>query len=491
MKKFKLFTNLAMQVLIIAAPISALAQTESNTGGEAKSEVDKKNMLAPKQNVKLPPTKVEGVKKEEPVVIDFTKNDKSKVQKSEKVSPSVKSSNPRVDSQLEKQLQDLANQQSNILEKKRNAPANVKNSMNLAPANTQTTAKKSTPLKLFGRIEQISAKGSVKMPVLKALTPKMDTSRTQKLKAKTEQNTYSGTIAKFFPSDFVGQWGGQLQIWSYHWSPLYLKVDRAEAVQSAKILKKGRTGNVNFHFYKNRRGTTSLKPADVLVSIPLKDSHNFSQMMKNSPKSQMAPFGNSFDGVMGNMNVPIVKISFGNVQTDGVMLSGVSGNQFKQTLVRNVIRQLSPNVIEQQIITKSVSKIKGTGKTKTGYAESVLRFKKLGRGKLYVLAASVNYTSKGKYLDKLIMYGNVQQGRLVQTDPMSGINKMMGNMMNMQGLGSMFGMPTNTNQRGKSGGHYNKRANPYGGGLPGGFNPMQMMKQLQQQQQKQNNVRQY
>lgn len=465
MKKSLFLSCLLAQVVSLSMPLYVLGQAKdlSPVKGDSGTEENKPEP-GPSQSQSVTESKAKAEEKpKEPIVIDFTKKDTKKAEEK-------KSS---VSTELDKKLEGLAKKQVKVQDAKE---IEAIQKTGVEPASTQKV--KAPSVQLFGRIEQISKSGSVKMPVLKAMTAKMDP-RGRKLQAKAEENKYSGTVTSFFPRDFQGTWGGQLQIWSYHWSQLYLKFDRQEAIQSQKILKKGRKGNVNFVFYRNSRGRTSLKPAEVLVSIPMKDSYTYNQMMNGSNKGQMAPFGDSFQKVMGNMEMPMVKINFGNFQTDGVMVTGVSGNEAKQRVVKNVIRQLAPNVLEQQIITRATTKVKGTNRTNTGYAESVLRFKKLGRGKMYVLAATVNYTSKGGYLDKLIMYGYVNQGKLVQTNPMGSLNGMMGNMMNLQ---KMFGMPTGT------GTNTRNRANPYGypgrgqmQGLPKNFNPNDILKRMNQQ----------
>ena len=510
MKQKSPLTYLLLSALLTLNPVCSVVLAQEQ----------EKNVLAPAQDVAMPSTKVEdkqtqtgSVKKD----IQMSEADKKDIA-SPKASPSIS---------VEKKLEELAKQQAALEAQKKELEAakskliqEAKKDMaakraeaakkdaaaNLRPVSKKVSApaKKSDSMKLFGRIEQISKSGDVKMPVLKAMTAKLDP-RGRKLQAKVEETKYSGTIAKNFPTDFRGQWGGSLQVWSYQYSPLYLKVDRAQAVQSVKILKKGRKGNVNFNFYRDRLGKVALRPAEVLLSIPMKDSYTYGQMMKSNSgmQNQMAPFGKSFENVMANMEVPMVKINFGNAQTDGVMTTGISGNQFKQVLVKNVIRQLAPNVIEQQIVTRVNTRVKGKNKTNSGYAESVLRFKKLNTNRLYVLAASVNYTKSGKYLDKMIMYGTVDRGRLVQTDPMSGMNQMMGNMMNLQGLGKMFGMPTNSGSRNSDPrlrggtqiqgfpnlrggpqmlrGNQNLRRGNQIQGMPQGFDPYEILKRMNQQ----------
>lgn len=351
---------------------------------------------------------------------------------------------------------------------------------------TEESALKAGNNKLFGRIEQISAEGDVQMPTFKAMTPKLDMRDPRLMKAGVDESKYSGTIAKSYPEDFRGTWGGQISVWSYKNSPEYLKEDAAEANQTARLLPPKRSGNVNFTFYQTKNGL-ALEPAKVLISVPLKDTRTYGQMMGSSGGmgSGMGAFGGAFEQMMGNMEAPAIVLYFGNATTNSAE-TGVSGNQFRQQLYKNVIRNLGPGIMEQQILTRRVTKVASTGKTNTGYEESVTRFKKLPDGRLYVLAASVNYNAAGKYLSKLIMYGTVAKGNIVQTDPNAAMGGMMGGMMNMGGMQSLFGgsagggkMPTGFPGLGGAGGIPGLGG---GGGIPGlgGAGGGDIQKQMQQ-----------
>lgn len=311
---------------------------------------------------------------------------------------------------------------------------------------------------LTGRIEQISGEGEVKMPVLKLQAAVLDP-RGKLLPAEIEK--YSGTIAKSFPTDFRGIWGGTLQIWSYRYSPDYLTVDRDEAVSSANVLKPKRSGAVNFHFYNDgKTGQVALDPPTVLLSVPIKDTNTFSQMTAGGGAGGMGAFSGMFNQMMGNMEAPVIGIHFGKASANS-MERGVSGNDFRQDVAKNVIRMLGPGVLEQQIVTKFTTKTPG-GKTNSGYDESVMRFKKLDNNRLYVLCAAVKYSHSGKYLSKLIMYGTVDRNRRMDTNPMAGMNSMMGGMMNMGDMQKMM-----NGMAGQGGGRPVQV--PHGGfqGLPG------------------------
>lgn len=455
--------------LMLASPFAVLAQVDEKSSAGTQTKEVNKNILAPAQPIIQSPVKVE------PVTGETT----SGAQKSmdAPTGPPPETDEPQAEpanalSEMQRKLEEMAELQKQT---KNSQAASADNS-----ANAQKPAVKKKSPQLFGRIEQIASETDVKMPTLKAMTPELDP-RDKRLQAKVDETKYSGSVAKQFPDEFQGQWGGVLQVWSLAYSPLYLQMDRAQVVQTAKILRKGRSGNVNFNFRKDRFNRIALEPAAVLLSVPMKDLHSYDQMMAGGTggglTSQMGPFGGSFQQVVGNMEMPAVKIYFGDAATDGVMQKGISGNQFRQDVVKNVIRQLSADVVEQQILTQAQDRVAGTGKLNTYYDESVLRFKKLSYDRLYVTAASVKYTNKGKYLSKMIMYGTVNKGRLVQTDPMSDMNKMMGSMMNLQQLQGMFG-------GGTPGKPVNTQSIPGGipsmPNMPNGFNPYDILKKMNQ-----------
>lgn len=312
------------------------------------------------------------------------------------------------------------------------APAAVP--ANKAPAPGKLTVRGG---KLFGRIEQIASEGEVTMPVLKAQTPKLDPRGKPLAGFAADTGGYSGTVATSFPVDFRGSWGGTMSVWSYRSSPAYVAIDRAEAVQSAQILKAGRSGTVNFSFYRDIYNRIAVQPAKVLLSVPMKDTHTFSQMMSGSGGDSMGAMSGLFTQMMGNMEAPVVMLHFGKAATDSLQ-TGVSGNDFRQEVAKNVLRDLAPGVVEEQIITKWVTKTT-SGKVNSGYDESVMRFKKVNDSQLYVLLASVKYSSSGKYLSKLIMSGTVDKGRRMQENPYGNMNQMMGQMMNQGSLQQLLG----------------------------------------------------
>ncbi|MDZ4832954.1 MAG: hypothetical protein SGJ27_04060 [Candidatus Melainabacteria bacterium] len=350
----------------------------------------------------------------------------------------------------------------------KNTPAGAVHSN--APAQHKATAAKRAPevtltgkaetMKLFGRIDQIAGEANVEMPVLKMEKAQLDTVRRAPLRAAASESRFSGSVATSFPMDFSGTWGGTIKVWRYSVSPLSYEVDAAESKKLRDILSPGTAGDVNFVF-QHESGNIDLEPAQVRIMIPASQSYSYQKMMQGG--GQMQGMGGMVSQMMANMKVPVI-LHFGTVSTNGSMEVGVSGNQIDQRVVKNDIRQLAPTVVEEQIITKNNSVQSGNGKSESGYTESVLRFTRQSSSQLYVLAASVDYDSSGKFLRKLIMYGNVVRGQVMNTSPVpTGMGNLTQMMQGMEGgaggAGGMSGLSSILNGMAGSGGQSSSGSN--------------------------------
>jgi hypothetical protein len=326
-----------------------------------------------------------------------------------------------------------------------------------APEKTLTGKTQTT--KLFGRIDQIAGEANVEMPVLKMEKAQLDVvPKTSPLKASATESKFSGSIATSFPMDFSGTWGGTIKVWRYSVSPLSYQIDAAESEKLRNILSPGTAGDVNFVF-QHEYGKIDLEPAQVRIMIPASQSYSYQKMMQGG--GQMEGMNGMVSQMMANMKVPVI-LHFGTVSTSGSMEVGVSGNQIDQRVVKNDIRQLAPEVVEEQIVTRNNSVQQG-GKAESGYTESVLRFTRQSSTQLYVLAASVDYDAHGKFLRKLIMYGNVVRGQVMNTSPvptgMGNLSQMMQGMQGSGGASSMAGLSSILNGLAGGGG-----ASSYGSG---------------------------
>ncbi|MBP7576441.1 MAG: hypothetical protein KA794_07020 [Candidatus Obscuribacter sp.] len=329
-----------------------------------------------------------------------------------------------------------------------------------------------TTTKLYGRIEQISGNGAT-FPIFKSMTPQLDTSLAAKpaLKGQAQSGVlFSGTVAKSFPEDYRGNWGGNLAVWRVEQSPICFQIDPEEAGKVQKIFKSGASGAVNFQFANSTTGGIYLAPAQVLFQVAGKDvdlGKQMSAMMGGQSLAAMGPMGQMFSQMAQNMPVPVL-FSFGELQTNS-LAKGLSGNEFVQRTLKNQVRQLTPQVIEQDIVAEQNEIMKATGQPRKRYEESVLRFTKVNPQQMYVQCAQVVFGPDRKFQQKIIMYGYVTKGQVVNTNPYSGMMQMPGMVPGQSGASPFGG--GGANPFGGGG------ANPFGQGgmpqLPPGFNPLQ------------------
>jgi len=307
------------------------------------------------------------------------------------------------------------------------------------PADRPTeTASSRKPTMLYGRIEQLSASAGAAFPSLKAQTPMMDPRGMLAGKATATAPLQAGVV-KSFPVNYEGNWGGRLVLQQVQVDPNYYRIDPEEARRTVQAMKPGNVGQVNFMFDRSR-GAISLEPARCLFMVPIGDTDQAEQvgrMMGGGGGN--AAFGGMMQQMMAGMNVPLV-LEFGDVQTGGVE-TGLSGNQLRQRVLKNETRQLAPNVLEQQIVTEETKWDKRTHVPHSGYGESVIRFTKQSPTVLYVQCATVSYDANKRFLSKLVLYGSVGKGVVMNTDPMQAMQGAMpGGAGGLGGLGGLQGL---------------------------------------------------
>lgn len=283
------------------------------------------------------------------------------------------------------------------------------------------------PVKLFGRIEELCGSSTAKIPLkMQAMTPLRDASLDTKLSGKTAMQS--------FPIDFRGTWSGELTVYTANWDKSYWEFDRAEADKESSLLKPGTRGRVSVTFYQGSSNKTELQPCEVVFTSTVSAAEQMAtmrKMMGNSPMSSM--FGNN--PMMANMQLPYMYALHLGDLTSG---TGVTGNQLQSQLMKNTLKELARGVIEQEVVTRDWDRNATTGKTKTGYSESVLRFTRMSERQLYLQAASVSYRSDGKFQNKVILYGTLDRSSAAASTP---------NPYGMPGMGA--------------------GANPFGGLMPG------------------------
>lgn len=337
-----------------------------------------------------------------------------------------------------------------------------------------------TTTKLYGRIEQITGGSGAQFPALKAQIPSMDNSLspTGPIKGQAQsESLFSGTVAKSFPQDYQGNWGGNLKVWGIQQDPICYKIDAVESDKMQRLFKKDNEGAVNFLFANDARGGIYLTPAKILFQLPGSEANideQMKEMMGGQSLSAMGPMGQYMQQMAKSMPV-YFSFYFGDMQTNA-MAKGLSGNEMTQRTLRNTVRQLSPNVLEQQIVAQCNEVMKATGQPRVRYEESVLRFTKVNAQQMYVQAAQVVYGADKKFQRKMIMYGYVTKGVQANTNPYSGMMGMPGAAQiqqmfpgsTVQQSGSPTGMPDMQKLMQQM-----QQMQGGGGQGGGGFNPFQ------------------
>lgn len=323
-------------------------------------------------------------------------------------------------------------------------------------ASTTRPATAAKPMMLYGRIEELSAStgATLQLGKMVSMTPMRDTS----LDKKTPPKTLSGSAVQSFPMDFRGTWTGDLQVYSFNYDKTAWEFDRAETLKEYQILRPGTKGRTTATFYQT--GTKiALQPCQVIFQGVMTGQEMMSQM-QGSPLNSL--LGGNSASIMANMQMPAMYALHLGDLTSG---RGVTGNELNSQLMKNTLRQLAPDVVEQNVVTRDSDRNPTTGKTKLGYSESVLRFTRQSSNRLYVQAATVSYRSDGRFQTKIILYGYLDRssGSTYSSNPYGGLNPYGG--ANPYGGGA---------------------ANPFGGLLPGGGNGgmgggMQAIEKMMQQ----------
>lgn len=320
---------------------------------------------------------------------------------------------------------------------------------NQSVANSQFPAHPASgqPLKLFGRIEELCSGTGAKIPLkMQAMTPIRDASLDEKNKTLAARASLQS-----FPIDYRGTWSGELTVWNANFDKSYWEFDPDEANKESQLLRRGTKGRCGVTFYEGANKRIELQPCEVVFTTTVNAADEMKQMMGAS-----SPFGAMFAGganpMIANVQVPYMyALHLGNL-TSG---TGVTGNQLNSQLMKNTLKELARGVVEQEVVTRDSDRNPRTGKIKTGYSESVLRFTRLDANRLYLQAASVSYRNDGRFQYKVILYGTLDRSSGAQA-----------------GYPSPYGMQQNIYAS-----PYGAQRNPYGGTQQNGAqqNPFGMM----------------
>ncbi|MBX9685435.1 MAG: hypothetical protein K2X27_01960 [Candidatus Obscuribacterales bacterium] len=316
------------------------------------------------------------------------------------------------------------------------------------------------PIKLYGRIEQLSSGVGAKLPLkMVAMTPIRDSSLDSKLKSSASIEA-GKAVVQSYPVDYRGSWSGTMNLWSANFDKSYFEFDRAEAEKEMRWMRPGNKGQVTVNFYQTANNRVAAQPCEVFFTA-MDSAADQMKIMQGTPMGAM--FGGANNSMLANMQVPVT-YSLHLGAPIGANTIGITGNQISNTLMKNELKELTKGVLEQEVVTRDTDRNPSTGKTQTGYSESVLRFTKISNNQLYLQAAFVYYRNDGHWQTKYILYGTLDR---------SYGNSSPSPAQNPYGAANPFGSLM-------QGG-----ANPYGGGGNNGAGNLQQQMQLMQKMMKQ------
>ncbi len=267
---------------------------------------------------------------------------------------------------------------------------------------------------LKGRIEQIYGTNDPKMPELKSLAPKFDTSQEPnralgKISASSA-STNSHTLAEqqalpeSYPIDWKGNWSGELTIMDSRYLEPADQSMRAEIDLERRANAAGRKGKAVFSFRQVPPSKVSLEPVEIKFVYPSNMKLPDAVSLSASDAAKFVQPGERTDDVT---IIPdrTYYISMNNVK-GGIT---VGGNIVTQRVMRNTVSSLAKNVIEEDIVTLSSESLRGSQRVIECYNEDVLRFTMINQSTILVQAVTLAYNDAGHCDTRVSFAGYVQR----------------------------------------------------------------------------------
>jgi len=241
---------------------------------------------------------------------------------------------------------------------------------------------------ITGRIEQTESPQAtlpLALTKLKAETPKMDVVPPTVLKGGVSELSSQTS----FPPSLLGFWGGALKIVSeYHRSTAPPDPDRTP----------GTVGMVVFHFYQDGKDI-KLKPATVFlphIAKPLKDCFLDPDVLQ-AMEERAAERGRELNPNRIMERNPVISLGAHN-------WARLNGATSKATVTANTLHNLSPDVIEQDVVDRNEGST-ASGRDTGGYIEVICRFEKTGPDSEFVRVAKVVYNTDRTILRRVLLEG--------------------------------------------------------------------------------------
>ncbi|HEY9682823.1 MAG TPA: hypothetical protein V6C86_14705 [Oculatellaceae cyanobacterium] len=221
---------------------------------------------------------------------------------------------------------------------------------------------------LNGRIEQIT---SGKTPTLANAT-----------------QIRTGKILQSFPVAFQGTWAGVAQIDQFEYAQSNDPSLNAVSQREQGLMYRGRQGQLQVQFSADSTGRTATATSVIAFTRTASDARYLDMVSAG-----------------GAGAVPVTKflVKFGTVRNE----KNITGLTISATERSNKITQLTPNVVEQVIETRTDATDPVSGRTSYAWKESVIRLYETGPNQMQAQLATVLYGSNGDYLHKEVYHGVV------------------------------------------------------------------------------------
>lgn len=264
---------------------------------------------------------------------------------------------------------------------------------------------------LKGRIEQVSGNNEPRLPELRALSPKLDTSAEYPLRtiqsgaSKTGQALFvRQALAASYPINWQGDWFGDLTIMDARYAQPLEPALRDEVELERRANARGRKGKAKFSFRLTPPKEVSLEPVTIRFVYPSDLRLPDPVLLSSDDAARLVAKGERTDDVTFVPNGTYC-ISMNNL---GGGLT-VGGSIVAQRVLRNSVSRLAVNVIEQDIITRTSEKLHDVQHYIVGYNEDVLRFTMIDAGTILVQSVTLAYSDQGHCNSKLSFSGYVRR----------------------------------------------------------------------------------
>lgn len=272
---------------------------------------------------------------------------------------------------------------------------------------------------LQGRIEEVAGEAQPKLPELKSMTPKLDT-RDQSVTKTAATGTAHSTAANHanprslnrltagFPVTWRGSWSGQISILSSKFFPASSPMLERDLDMEKKLIVPGLKGTVTITFKQDAPQMSTLVPMS--IAFPYPASAPSASKITLTGRSAAA-YSNSTDSDQLISMEPERKFTIEmNSFSSGI---SAGGNVVSNRILKNEIRQLAANVLEQDLVNFSTETEREARTTLGTYSEDVLRFTQVNERTMLVQAVSLSYDDRGRCDSTIFMsgyvYKNVQQ----------------------------------------------------------------------------------